>query len=203
VSADVNETAAIVHGAKRRAGRAPSSSWAAEPQELPPPDGAADPGGPRIDEAGHDYFLQITDARPDTGGLSGATPAEAVSWGKIDPNRLPDTVVCYLDARSRSRSSRRTPSPATKAPAQAALRTAERLLADLVKAFHDARRGEGVSKRAPKDRVDQLAGRARKPHRGFRSHAAFDARKPADGQVLAFESSFSRSPTSRKLALEP
>src|ERR1041385_4116176 len=42
-----------------------------------------------IDERGHDYFLQITDARPDTGGLSGATPAEAVSWGKIDPDRLP------------------------------------------------------------------------------------------------------------------
>ena len=50
-----------------------------------------------IDEKGHDYFLQITDARPDTGGLSGATPAEAVSWGKIDPDRLPDAVVCYLD----------------------------------------------------------------------------------------------------------
>ncbi|HXI97702.1 MAG TPA: deoxyhypusine synthase family protein, partial [Gemmatimonadaceae bacterium] len=43
-------------------------------------------------------FLQITDARPDTGGLSGATPAEAVSWGKIDPDRLPDAVVCYLDS---------------------------------------------------------------------------------------------------------
>ena len=51
-----------------------------------------------IDEKGHDYFLQITDARPDTGGLSGATPAEAVSWGKIDPDRLPDAVVCYLDS---------------------------------------------------------------------------------------------------------
>src|ERR1051326_6821625 len=35
-----------------------------------------------IDERGHDYFLQVTDARPDTGGLSGATPGEAVSWGK-------------------------------------------------------------------------------------------------------------------------
>jgi deoxyhypusine synthase len=46
---------------------------------------------------GHDYFLQITDARPDTGGLSGATPAEAVSWGKVDPDRLPDAVVCYCD----------------------------------------------------------------------------------------------------------
>jgi deoxyhypusine synthase len=51
-----------------------------------------------IDERGHDYFLQVTDARPDTGGLSGATPAEAVSWGKIDPDKLPDAVVCYLDS---------------------------------------------------------------------------------------------------------
>ena len=51
-----------------------------------------------IDERGHDYFLQVTDARPDTGGLSGATPGEAVSWGKVDPERLPDAVVCYLDS---------------------------------------------------------------------------------------------------------
>ena len=47
---------------------------------------------------GHDYFLQVTDARPDTGGLSGATPSEAVSWGKIDPSKLPDSVVCYVDS---------------------------------------------------------------------------------------------------------
>jgi deoxyhypusine synthase len=51
-----------------------------------------------VAEKGHDYFVQVTDARPDTGGLSGATPAEAVSWGKIDPEKLPDTVVCYLDS---------------------------------------------------------------------------------------------------------
>jgi deoxyhypusine synthase len=51
-----------------------------------------------IDERGHDFFLQVTDARPDTGGLSGATPGEAVSWGKVDPDRLPDAVVCYLDS---------------------------------------------------------------------------------------------------------
>ncbi|HET8625576.1 MAG TPA: deoxyhypusine synthase family protein, partial [Gemmatimonadales bacterium] len=50
-----------------------------------------------IDERGHDYFLQMTDARPDTGGLSGATPAEAVSWGKIDPDQLPGAVVVYMD----------------------------------------------------------------------------------------------------------
>ncbi len=51
-----------------------------------------------IREKGHDYFLQCTDARPDTGGLSGATPAEAVSWGKVDPSHLPDCVVCYADS---------------------------------------------------------------------------------------------------------
>lgn len=51
-----------------------------------------------IDERGHDYFLQVTDARPDTGGLSGATPAEAVSWGKVDPDKLPDAVVAYIDS---------------------------------------------------------------------------------------------------------
>jgi deoxyhypusine synthase len=50
-----------------------------------------------IDERGHDYFLQMTDARPDVGGLSGATPNEAVSWGKIDPDQLPGTVICYCD----------------------------------------------------------------------------------------------------------
>ena len=52
----------------------------------------------KINEKGHDFFLQVTDARPDTGGLSGATPSEAVSWGKVDPDKLPDTVVAYLDA---------------------------------------------------------------------------------------------------------
>jgi deoxyhypusine synthase len=29
--------------------------------------------------------------------LSGATPSEAVSWGKIDPSNLPDCVVAYVD----------------------------------------------------------------------------------------------------------
>src|SRR5204862_2546107 len=50
-----------------------------------------------ISEKGHDFYLQLTDARPDTGGLSGATPSEAVSWGKVDPDKLPGTVVAYLD----------------------------------------------------------------------------------------------------------
>ncbi|HET6386135.1 MAG TPA: deoxyhypusine synthase [Armatimonadota bacterium] len=51
-----------------------------------------------ISEKGHDYFVQVTDARPDTGGLSGATPAEAVSWNKIDPDELDSTVVVYSDS---------------------------------------------------------------------------------------------------------
>jgi deoxyhypusine synthase len=51
-----------------------------------------------LTEAGHDYFLQCTDARPDTGGLSGATPSEAMTWGKVDPDKLPGTVTCYLDS---------------------------------------------------------------------------------------------------------
>jgi deoxyhypusine synthase len=51
-----------------------------------------------LEERGHDYFIQVTDARPDTGGLSGATPSEAVSWGKVDPEELPNTIVCYTDS---------------------------------------------------------------------------------------------------------
>ena len=51
-----------------------------------------------LSEAGHDYFLQFTDARPDTGGLSGATPSEAMTWGKVDPDKLPDSVTCYIDS---------------------------------------------------------------------------------------------------------
>ncbi|MEZ6141291.1 MAG: deoxyhypusine synthase [Zavarzinella sp.] len=51
-----------------------------------------------LSEAGHDYFLQFTDARPDTGGLSGATPSEAMTWGKVDPDKLPGTVTCYVDS---------------------------------------------------------------------------------------------------------
>jgi deoxyhypusine synthase len=50
-----------------------------------------------LPEEGHDFFIQFTDARPDTGGLSGATPSEAVSWGKIDPAALSRTIVSYGD----------------------------------------------------------------------------------------------------------
>ncbi|MBI3081443.1 MAG: deoxyhypusine synthase [Gemmatimonadetes bacterium] len=99
VSADVNETAAIVLGAKRGGGKSavlivgggsPKNFVLQTEPQIQEVLG--------IDERGHDYYLQITDARVDTGGLSGATPSEAVSWGKVDPDRLPDAVVCYVDS---------------------------------------------------------------------------------------------------------
>jgi deoxyhypusine synthase len=111
-SLDVNETAAIVLAAKRGLGpgkgvrRGAKKSGRSACFIL----GGGSPKNfllqtePQIqevlgiDERGHDYFLQVTDARPDTGGLSGATPGEAVSWGKVDPDRLPDAVVCYVDS---------------------------------------------------------------------------------------------------------
>ena len=98
VSADVNETAAIVLEAKRTGGKSaafivgggsPKNFLLQTEPQIQEVLG--------IDEKGHDYFLQMTDARPDTGGLSGATPNEAVSWGKIDPDQLPGTVVVYMD----------------------------------------------------------------------------------------------------------
>ena len=50
-----------------------------------------------IQKGGNDYFIQITTDQVVWGGLSGATPAEAVSWGKVNPGVLPDTVVAYCD----------------------------------------------------------------------------------------------------------
>ncbi|NOT43451.1 MAG: deoxyhypusine synthase [Acidobacteria bacterium] len=51
-----------------------------------------------IPRGGNDYFIQITTDQVVWGGLSGATPAEAVSWGKVNPGVLPDTVVTYCDS---------------------------------------------------------------------------------------------------------
>jgi deoxyhypusine synthase len=99
VESDVNESTGIVHLAKSTGGKSAvvifgggspkNFALQTEPQmqEIL-----------NIPERGHDYFIQFTDARPDTGGLSGATPSEAVTWGKIDPDQLPDTVVCYTDS---------------------------------------------------------------------------------------------------------
>ena len=96
---DVNETASIVLHAKRSGGEsAILIAGGGSPKNFALQTEPQIQEVLGIDEKGHDYFLQITDARPDTGGLSGATPAEAVSWGKIDPDKLPDAVVCYLDS---------------------------------------------------------------------------------------------------------
>src|SRR5882724_5330024 len=109
-SLDVNETAAIVLAAKRNGGKKAGRGKKKSGQSAVFILGGGSPKNfllqtePQIqevlgiDERGHDYFLQVTDARPDTGGLSGATPGEAVSWGKVDPDRLPDAVVCYVDS---------------------------------------------------------------------------------------------------------
>jgi deoxyhypusine synthase len=99
VNADVNETAAIVLDAKRQGGKSAVLIFGGgSPKNFALQTEPQIQEVLGIEEKGHDYFLQFTDARPDTGGLSGATPAEAVSWGKVDPDRLPDAVVCYTDS---------------------------------------------------------------------------------------------------------
>jgi len=47
----------------------------------------------KIQEGGHDYVIQLTDARPDTGGLSGATIQEGKSWGKIKSSHTGNVIV--------------------------------------------------------------------------------------------------------------
>jgi deoxyhypusine synthase len=96
---DVNETAAIVYDAKRSGGTSgvlilgggsPKNFILQTEPQIQEVLG--------LEESGHDFFLQVTDARPDTGGLSGATAHEAMTWGKVDPERLPDSVTCYTDS---------------------------------------------------------------------------------------------------------
>ena len=96
---DVNETASIVYQAKKAGGKSgvlilgggsPKNFMLQTEPQIQEVLGLA--------ESGHDYFLQVTDARPDTGGLSGATAAEAMTWGKVDPEKLPDSVTCYTDS---------------------------------------------------------------------------------------------------------
>ena len=97
-SIDVNETTAIVLAAKRSGGRSGVVLWGGgSPKNFMLQTEPQIQEVLRIKESGQDFFLQVTDARPDTGGLSGATPGEAVSWGKVDPNKLPDAVACYTD----------------------------------------------------------------------------------------------------------
>ena len=103
-SLDVNETAAIAYAARESGDSAIEGKSAALIIGGGSPKNFLLQTQPQLHEVlglaerGHDYFIQVTDARPDTGGLSGATPNEAVSWGKVDPEELPNTVVCYTDS---------------------------------------------------------------------------------------------------------
>src|SRR5579859_2693959 len=83
--ADVNETTAIVqHGTRNGViilgGGSPKNFYLQTQPQLWEVLG--------INKGGHDYFIQITADAPHWGGLSGATPSEAVSWGKIKPTSL-------------------------------------------------------------------------------------------------------------------
>jgi len=67
------------------------------------PKNTAQQTGPLLDQilrqnvGGQDYIIQITDARPDSGGLSGATLHEGKSWGKVQDAQH-DMVTVYADA---------------------------------------------------------------------------------------------------------
>src|SRR5262249_51527649 len=95
---DVNQSAALVYAAKKRGRSAVFILGGGSPKNFMLQTEPQIQEVLGLPESGHDYFLQVTDARPDTGGLSGATPQEAMTWGKVDPGQLPDTVTCYLDS---------------------------------------------------------------------------------------------------------
>jgi len=95
---DVNEVTSYVHDIKKRGGKsAVLLIGGGSPKNFVLQTEPHIQEVLGLPEAGHDFFIQFTDARPDTGGLSGATPSEAVSWGKIDPSALSGTIVSYGD----------------------------------------------------------------------------------------------------------
>jgi deoxyhypusine synthase len=89
---DVMETTAIVRGADKNGvveigGGSPKNFYL---QTQP----ALQQFLKDVSHGGHDYFLQLTTDSPQWGGLSGATPSEAKSWGKVrDAHR--NNVVVY------------------------------------------------------------------------------------------------------------
>jgi len=92
---DVNEICAIILGGKKNGcvilgGGSPKNFYLQGQPTLWEVYG--------IPKGGNDFFIQITTDQVVWGGLSGATPAEAVSWGKVNPGVLPDTVVAYCDS---------------------------------------------------------------------------------------------------------
>jgi len=140
---DVHETTALVHAATRNGviilgGGSPKNFYLQTQPQLWEVLG--------INKGGHDFFIQITQDAPHWGGLSGATPSEAVSWGKIKPELLEDTVVVYADTTIAF------PLLAAYAVSRAAPRPRrelyirrDALLADLKRAYHEnAGREEGA-----------------------------------------------------------
>src|SRR5947207_5805738 len=96
---DVNQSAAVVWGAKSAGGLSSVLILGGgSPKNFMLQTAPQIQDVPGLTEAAHGYFLQFTDARPDTGGLSGATPSEAMTWGKADPDKPPDSVTCYIDS---------------------------------------------------------------------------------------------------------
>jgi len=94
-----------------------------------------------IPKGGNDYFIQITTDQVVWGGLSGATPAEAVSWGKVNPGGLPDTVVAYVDSTIAFPlfCEYALASPNARRPRKELLHKRDRLVADLVEEATAAR----------------------------------------------------------------
>lgn len=91
---DILESAAIVYNSKKNGavelgGGAPKNFYM---QTQPMLSQIMD-----IEKGGHDYFIQITADAPHWGGLSGATPSEALSWKKVKPQKIKNNVVVYCD----------------------------------------------------------------------------------------------------------
>lgn len=88
---DVIETAALVRAAKENGvihvGGGSPKNFYLQTQPTLHQILADEHGG------GHDYFIQLTTDAPHWGGLSGATPSEARSWGKIADANLNNVVV--------------------------------------------------------------------------------------------------------------
>jgi deoxyhypusine synthase len=154
---DVNETAALVYRAKQNGGKSgvlilgggsPKNFILQTEPQIQEVLG--------LSESGHDYFLQITDARPDTGGLSGATASEAMTWGKVDPEMLPDSVTCYTDSTlalpllTAYALARHTPRPLRRLY-DARIETYEALQRD-----YDSKRSEGPPDASARKRVDSV-----------------------------------------------
>src|SRR5262245_35257736 len=103
-----------------------------------------------IPKGGNDYFIQITTDQVVWGGLSGAGPAEAVSWGKVNPGLLPYTVVAYCDSTIAfplfceyavgSQHNRR--------PRRELVHKRDALVADLLKQAKDAKQAKGTKELA-------------------------------------------------------